>query len=559
MNTSAKALDGKASTVRGKDRYKSGVMEYKKMGYWEPEYEPKETDIIALFRVTPQEGVDPIEAAAAVAGESSTATWTVVWTDRLTACEKYRGKCYRVEPVPNAPGSYFAWVAYDLDLFEPGSIANLSASIIGNVFGFKPLKALRLEDMRLPVAYVKTFDGPATGIVVERERLDKFGRPLLGATVKPKLGLSGRNYGRVVYEALKGGLDFTKDDENINSQPFMHWRDRFLYCMEAVNRAQAMTGEVKGSYLNVTAATMEDMYERAEFVSFRVIAKWMRLAGVDHIHAGTVVGKLEGDPRTIRGYYDICREDFVRQRLENGLFFDQHWASLRKLMPVASGGIHVGQMHQLLDLLGEDVVLQFGGGTIGHPTGIEAGATANRVALEAMVLARNEGRDIANEGPEILQAAAKNCLPLRQARRDFIMRLTQGCFSFLPDLTDDQIRAQAQYCIDHGWAVNIEFTDDPHPRNTYWEMWGLPMFDIKDAAAVMMELAECRKAYGNRYIRLSGFDSSHGWESVKLSFLVNRPAEEPGFRLVRQEAEGRNVRYTTQAYVTDRPEGQRYK
>ena len=114
------------------------------------------------------------------------------------------------------------------------------------------------------------------------------------------------------------------------------------------------------------------------------------------------------------------------------------------------------------------------------------------------------------------------------------MRLTQGCFSFLPDLTDAQIRAQAQYCIDNGWAVNIEFTDDPHPRNTYWEMWGLPMFDIKDAAAVMMELAECRRAYGHRYIRLSGFDSSHGWESVKLSFLVNRPSEEPGFRLVRQ-------------------------
>ena len=104
------------------------------------------------------------------------------------------------------------------------------------MFGFKAVKALRLEDMRIPVAYLKTFQGPATGIVVERERLDKFGRPLLGATTKPKLGLSGRNYGRVVYEALKGGLDFVKDDENINSQPFMHWRDRFLYCMEAVNR-----------------------------------------------------------------------------------------------------------------------------------------------------------------------------------------------------------------------------------------------------------------------------------------------------------------------------------
>jgi ribulose-bisphosphate carboxylase large chain len=459
-------MDTNVTQLTGKDRYRAGVLEYRQMGYWQPDYLPKDTDIIALFRVTPQDGVDPVEASAAVAGESSTATWTVVWTDRLTACDKYRAKCYRVDPVPNAPGSYFAYIAYDLDLFEPGSISNLTASIIGNVFGFKPLKALRLEDMRLSEAYVKTFDGPPAGIVVERERLDKFGRPLLGATVKPKLGLSGRNYGRVVYEALKGGLDFTKDDENINSQPFMHWRDRFLYCMEAVNKAQAETGEVKGTYLNVTAGTMEEMYKRAEFakelgsvvvmidlvigyvaiqsmskwardndmllhlhraghgtytrqkthgVSFRVISKWMRLAGVDHIHAGTVVGKLEGDPSTIKGFYDILREDHNPMCLEHGIFFDQHWASLRKVMPVASGGIHAGQMHQLLHYLGEDVVLQFGGGTIGHPMGIQAGATANRVALEAMILARNEGREIMAEGPQILQEAAKSCLPLKQA------------------------------------------------------------------------------------------------------------------------------------------------
>src|SRR4051794_1291335 len=452
-------MNAHAGTVRGKERYRSGVMEYKRMGYWEPDYVPKDTDVIALFRVTPQEGVDPIEASAAVAGESSTATWTVVWTDRLTAAEKYRAKCYRVDPVPGTPGSYFAYIAYDLDLFEPGSIANLSASIIGNVFGFKPLKALRLEDMRFPVAYVKTFQGPATGIVVERERLDKFGRPLLGATVKPKLGLSGRNYGRVVYEALKGGLDFTKDDENINSQPFMHWRDRFLYCMEGVNRAQAASGETKGTYLNITAATMEDMYERAEFakdlgsvivmidltigytaiqsmakwarrngvilhlhraghstytrqknhgVNFRVIAKWMRLAGVDHIHAGTVVGKLEGDPNSVRGYYDTLRLDHVAADPVKGLYFDQEWASMPGTMPVASGGIHAGQMHQLLHYLGEDSILQFGGGTIGHPMGIAAGATANRVALEAMIKARNQGRDHLAEGPDILRAAAKH-------------------------------------------------------------------------------------------------------------------------------------------------------
>ena len=236
------------------------MQSYAGMGYWNPDYVPKDTDVLAVFRVAPQDGVEPIEAAAAVAGESSTATWTVVWTDRLTANSHYQAKAYRVDEVPGRPGEYFAYVAYDIDLFEEGSIANLTSSIIGNVFGFKPLKALRLEDMRIPVAYVKTFQGPAHGIVMERELLNKYGRPLLGATIKPKLGLSARNYGRVVYEACRGGLDFTKDDENINSQPFMRWRDRFLYCMEGVNKAMAETGEIKGHYLNITAGTMEEMY-----------------------------------------------------------------------------------------------------------------------------------------------------------------------------------------------------------------------------------------------------------------------------------------------------------
>jgi ribulose-bisphosphate carboxylase large chain len=440
------------------ERWTAGVLQYAEMGYWQPDYEPKPTDVLAAFRVTPQPGVPPEEAGAAVAGESSTATWTVVWTDRLTAHDHYQGKCYRIEPVPGNPEQFMAYIAYDLDLFEEGSIANLSSSIIGNVFGFKALKALRLEDMRIPPHYAKTFQGPAHGIVMEREYLGKYGRPLLGATVKPKLGLSARNYGRVVYEALRGGLDFTKDDENINSQPFMRWRDRFLHCMEAVTKAEAETGEVKGHYLNVTAATMEDMYERADFakeigsvvvmidltvgytaiqsmakwarrngvllhlhraghstytrqkshgVSFRVIAKWMRLAGVDHIHAGTAVGKLEGDPASVRGYYETLRCDKADPDPRLGLYFEQDWVSTPAVMPVASGGIHAGQMHQLLSLFGDDVILQFGGGTIGHPMGIAAGATANRVALEAVVKARNEGRDIDLEGPDILRAAAR--------------------------------------------------------------------------------------------------------------------------------------------------------
>ena len=134
-----------------------------------------------------------------------------------------------------------------------------------NVFGFKALRALRLEDLRIPTAYVKTFQGPPHGIQVERDKLNKYGRPLLGCTIKPKLGLSAKNYGRACYECLRGGLDFTKDDENVNSQPFMRWRDRFLFCAEAIYKAQAETGEIKGHYLNATAGTCEEMMKRAIF------------------------------------------------------------------------------------------------------------------------------------------------------------------------------------------------------------------------------------------------------------------------------------------------------
>ena len=300
--------------------------------------------------------------------------------------------------------------------------------------------------------------------------------------------------------------------------------------MEAVNRAQAETGEIKGHYMNVTAATMEDMYERAEFakdlgsvivmidltvgytaiqsmakwarrngvmlhlhraghgtytrqkthgVSFRVIAKWMRLAGVDHIHAGTVVGKLEGDPNTVAGYYDVLRGDKAEPDPVKGLYFEQDWVSMPGVMPVASGGIHAGQMHQLLHYLGEDVILQFGGGTIGHPLGIAAGATANRVALEVMVKARNEGRDLLAEGPDILRSAAKHSRELDMALStwgdvtfDFestdtpdvaatptpsgglTMRITQGTFSYLPDLTDEEITSQLDYALEQ-WLGRV--------------------------------------------------------------------------------------------------------
>lgn len=124
------------------------------------------------------------------------------------------------------------------------------------------------------------------------------------------------------------------------------------------------------------------------------------------------------------------------------------------------------------------------------------------------------------------------------------MRVTQGCFSFLPDLTDEQIVAQIEYCLRNGWAVGIEYTDDPHPRNVYWEMFGNPMFDLKDAAGAMMELTACREAHGDSYIRINAFDSTRGFESVRLSFIVNRPKVEPTFRMTRTEVAGRTVNIT---------------
>jgi ribulose-bisphosphate carboxylase small chain len=137
-------------------------------------------------------------------------------------------------------------------------------------------------------------------------------------------------------------------------------------------------------------------------------------------------------------------------------------------------------------------------------------------------------------------------------------RLTQGQFSFLPDLTDEQIAKQIKYALDHGWAVSVEYTDDPHPRNTYWEMFGMPMFDLKDPAGILMEVNNCRKTFPNHYIRVTAFNSTRGTESPVMSYIVNRPAKEPGFGLVRQETEGRRIHYTVHSYATDKPEMDRY-
>ncbi|TYH45954.1 hypothetical protein ES332_D11G301900v1 [Gossypium tomentosum] len=425
--------------------FKVGVKEYK-LTYYTPEYAVKDTDILEAFQVTPQPGVPPEEVRAAVAVESFTGTWTTVWADGLTSLDRYKGRCYHIEPVPREEDQYICYVAYPLDIFEEGFVTNMFTSIVGNLFGFKALRALRLEDLRIPIAYIKTFQGPHHGIQVERDKLNKYGHPLLGCIIKPKLGLSAKNYGRAVYECLRGGLDFTKDD-------------RFLFCAEAIYKSQAETGEIKGHYLNATVGTCEEIIKRVvcarelgvptvmhdyliggftantslahycrdnglllhihramhvvidrqknHGMHFRVLAKALRMFGGDHIHAGTVVGKLEGEKDITLGFVDLLRDDFIEKDRSRGIYFTQDWVSMPGVLPVASEGIHVWHMPALIEIFGDDSVLQFGGGTLGHPWGNAPGAVANRVDLEACVQARNEGRDLACEGNEIIREASK--------------------------------------------------------------------------------------------------------------------------------------------------------
>lgn len=369
-------------------------------------------------------------------------------TDLLCAFRIQKAKVYRIE-------GDIAYIAYPMDLFEENSVVNIMSSIVGNVFGFKAVGALRLEDMRIPVALVKTFPGPNIGIYDERARINKWDRPLLGGTVKPKLGLSAKDYSTIIYECLVGGLDTTKDDENMNSQPFNRWRDRFHYGIDAVLKAEVETAEAKGHFFNVTASSTEEALRRLEYIAaqgnryvmydfltagfaassdvirragelgvivhchramhavftrqknrgihMRVVAKWLRLAGGDQLHTGTVVGKLEGSREETVGIVDLLRERQIPANRERGVYFDQDYAGLKAVWPVASGGIHVHHIPELYAIYGNDSYWLFGGGTHGHPRGSRAGARANRAATEAIV----EGKT--------LDEAAKTCPELREA------------------------------------------------------------------------------------------------------------------------------------------------
>ena len=423
----------------------TGVHPYSDL-YLDLGYSQRTTDLLVAFRITPRSGVDLNEAAAAIAAESSTGTWTDVDAADEGLAFELRGRAYRIE-------DDVASIAYPIELFELGSVPNILSSVVGNVFGFKAVAALKLLDMRLPDALVRSFPGPAFGIEGVRDLLGVHGRALTGSTIKPKLGLSPQQHAERAYETLRGGIDTIKDDENLNSQPWSPFDERIARTLELVRRAEAETGERKGYWANVTAGNAGEMLRRANVVAreggrfvmvdfltvgfaataslreeterlglglhahramhavldrqaghgvdFLVIAKWARLLGVDHVHVGTGVGKLEGTIEEMGERRRMMTAELAPAG--GGTLFDQPWGSLKPVVPVASGGLHPGHVPQLDAIFGRDAFFLFGGGVHGHPGGSRSGAMAARAAVEAAA------------SGQTLETAARSCPELRQA------------------------------------------------------------------------------------------------------------------------------------------------
>ena len=366
------------------------------------------------------------EAASAVAAESSVGTWTEVELGNEQKYNKFKARVYRID-------GDIAYIAYPLIIFEKNSIPNILSSVVGNVFGFKAVSALRIEDMRIPLALVNSFPGPKYGIAGVRKILGVKDRPMIGSTEKPKLGNSPKEHAYIAYNTLRGGIDTVKDDENLNSQSWSNFYKRADETLKAVNKAEKETGESKGWWANVTAGDTEEMLRRCNYIAksggkfvmidyltagfaataslrkrtgelglalhchramhavidrqpnhgveFKVLAKWARLTGVDHLHTGTGVGKLEGEFQDLKDRCNLLRMSHTPKA--GGLHFDQPWGKLKTVVPVASGGLHPGHVWKVYETYGNDAFFLFGGGTHGHPGGSYAGAKAVRAAVEA--------------------------------------------------------------------------------------------------------------------------------------------------------------------------------
>ena len=395
------------------------------LDFVDPSYRPSRKDLIALFRVEPASGVGMREAVGRVASESSIGTWTTLST---MAPEKRRlmAKAYEIRGA-------WAKVAYPLDLFEAGNMPQVLSSIAGNIFGMKAVRNLRLEDVRWPLKLIRSFSGPQFGIMGVRRIFRVRDRPLTVTVPKPKVGMSSEEHARAGYEAWLGGIDLLKDDENLSSQRFNQFARRAKLSFRMREKAERETGERKSYLINVTAETKE-MLRRSKLVkelggefvmvdimttgwagvqtlrneceelglaihahralhaaftrnpkhgmSMLMVAKIARLQGVDQIHIGTVVGKLESPKEEVLA----LKEAITSRRIKGDeRILPQDWGGIKPVFPVSSGGLHPGLIPDVMNLLGHDILMQVGGGIWGHPEGGRAGATALRQAVDAVL------------------------------------------------------------------------------------------------------------------------------------------------------------------------------
>jgi ribulose-bisphosphate carboxylase large chain len=395
------------------------------MSYIDLGYKPGKDDLVCLFSVYPQRGVTMKKAAEDIAAESSIGTWTEI----CTMSEKIRKLGAKVFEIN---GNRIK-IAYPSELFESGNMPQVLSSVAGNIFGMKAVSNLRLEDIDWPDSMIKSFKGPYHGIPGIRKLLSVPRRPLVGTIIKPKLGLDEFNHARVAYEAWAGGLDIVKDDENLTSQSFNNFSKRITETLKMRDKAEKETGERKMYMPNISAG-IDTMLERANFVkecggeyamvdmltvgwsalqtlreaneelklvlhahraghatftrnrkhgiSMVVIGDVARLIGVDQIHIGTVVGKMQG----IRGEVLATEEQIEEKEIkEHGLCLSEDWLGLKPVFAVCSGGLHPGMVPYLVKTLGNDIIIQAGGGVHGHRLGTRAGAAAMRQAVDAVL------------------------------------------------------------------------------------------------------------------------------------------------------------------------------
>ncbi len=395
----------------------------KRLDFIDLKYKPK-NDLICLFRITPNK-MSIEKAANTVALESSVGTWTKVAGSKLDYVEKLKAKVFSIKR------SGVIKIAYPQELFEYDNVPNILSSIAGNIMGMKAVKSIRLEDIHLPKSILKQFKGPKYGIKGVRRIMKIKERPFVGTIIKPKLGLNTKHHAESAYESWTGGCDIVKDDENLASQRFNTFEKRLSKTLEMADKAEQETGERKAYLINVTAETKE-MIKRAQLVekmggkyimidiitsgwaavqtlreanfklaihahramhaafdrnkdhgiSMMVLADFARLIGVDQIHIGTGIGKLEGK---IKDIIEIKEEISKLKVKKTKKRLQQNWMNIKPVMPVSSGGLHPGHVPFLIKNLGKDLIIQAGGGIHGHPFGTKAGAIAMRQAVDAVM------------------------------------------------------------------------------------------------------------------------------------------------------------------------------